>query len=655
MLVGILVLFGWMFGLPLLKSILPGFVTMKANTAICFILLGLTLYFLQSDRPATASPRTWRQNAALASPILVAIITLLTLSEYLFEWNAGINELLFVDEPHPVATAKPGQMAPATAINFLLLSFVLLISQIQRKSSLADTFAIMLNHAVAVFSFIAILGYLYGVEPFSGLFSNFFMAIHTSLTFLILSSGIICAHPNWRMVQLLLADDPGGASLRVLLPSVTIIIVVIGLLRIWGENIGLYSTEFGVALNSVAVILLILPAVWWNAFALSRSDQKLRELTLTLAQQTNILNSVLDSMGDGVVVADMDGKFIIWNKAARRLVGRGSADVPSQQWSEYYGVFLPDQQTPYPPERSPLVRALQGEPTDAEEQFLRHPDNPQGVWLSVSGRPLLDPEGTQHGGVVVFNDITGRKQAEHNLKQLNIRLENANKELEAFSYSVSHDLRAPLRHIDGFTELLVKRAAESLDDQSKRYLHTIGNAAKHMGALIDDLLVFSRMGRAEMRRSHFDSNALVREAIASLSQETAEREIDWNVTKLPGVTADREMLGLVFQNLLGNAVKYTRPRPQTQIEIGCRENSRELVFYVRDNGVGFDMKYVEKLFGVFQRLHRADEFEGTGIGLANVRRIISRHGGKTWAEGVLDKGATFYFSLPVETPGEHTV
>jgi light-regulated signal transduction histidine kinase (bacteriophytochrome) len=229
----------------------------------------------------------------------------------------------------------------------------------------------------------------------------------------------------------------------------------------------------------------------------------------------------------------------------------------------------------------------------------------------------------------------------------NEQLHEANKELEAFSYSVSHDLRAPLRHIAGFVDLLKRNNGGSLDDRGRRYLSIINNSAGQMGALIDDLLVFSRMSRMELRRTKVASVSLLDEARNTFQNDMNGRHIDWQIAPLPEVEADASMLRQVWINLVGNAVKYTRHRDPAKIEVGCaNDGNGEWVFFVRDNGVGFDMKYVDKLFGVFQRLHRADEFEGTGIGLANVRRIVSRHGGRTWARGEINQGATFYFSLP---------
>ncbi|MEQ1792692.1 MAG: ATP-binding protein [Nitrospira sp.] len=252
---------------------------------------------------------------------------------------------------------------------------------------------------------------------------------------------------------------------------------------------------------------------------------------------------------------------------------------------------------------------------------------------------------------LIRHDITARRKVAAELQLRGELLEAANKELEAFSYSVSHDLRAPLRHIDGYASLLSKAVGDSLNDKAKRYLQTISDSAKQMGQLIDDLLVFSRMGRQEMLHTTVNLDQLIKTILYDLRLDLQGREISWTIDTLPEVPGDPAMLRQVFVNLISNAIKFTSTRPIAKIVIGLeRKSAGEITVFVRDNGVGFDMQYLGKLFGVFQRLHRADEFEGTGIGLANVRRIVHRHGGRVWAEGIPDQGATFFVTLPTRRP-----
>jgi len=251
-------------------------------------------------------------------------------------------------------------------------------------------------------------------------------------------------------------------------------------------------------------------------------------------------------------------------------------------------------------------------------------------------------------------ELAERRQREEAIRKLNEELgkktadlESSNKDLEAFAYSVSHDLRAPVRHVMGYAQLLQKHASSALDEKSRRYMMTILESAERMGTLIDDLLGFSRIGRVEARETTVDLGLLVKEALSEVEQDTHGRNIAWKISALPEFHGDRSMLRLALINLVSNAVKFTRTRSQAEIEIGCLEKGKdEMVVFIKDNGVGFDMKYVDKLFGVFRRLHPADAFEGTGIGLATVQRIIQRHGGKVWAEGLVDRGATFFLSLP---------
>jgi PAS domain S-box-containing protein len=385
-----------------------------------------------------------------------------------------------------------------------------------------------------------------------------------------------------------------------------------------------------------------------QAVELSKSQQ-------ALETQQLMLQSVLDSMGEGLVAADDQGKFLIWNPAAARIVGLGGANVPPEEWSSHYGAYLPDTITPFPTEQNPLVRAIRGEVSSAEI-FIRHPELEQGVWIESNGAPLRDKNGTLRGGVIAFRDITQKKAAELEIRKLNENLEEsiakrteqlatANRELESFTYSVSHDLRAPLRHIGAFAGACLEDFGTTLDPQVLHYVQRIQAGVHRMGVLTDELLNLARTGQRPLRLQFTGLNSIVEEIISMLHAETEGREVEWKIGHLPSVECDPVLVRQIFQNLLSNAIKYSRRRPHAVIEVGHIQENGEQIILVRDNGAGFNMQYADKLFGVFQRLHRDEEFEGTGVGLVTVQRIVQKHGGRIWAEAAVDRGATFYFTL----------
>jgi PAS domain S-box-containing protein len=374
-----------------------------------------------------------------------------------------------------------------------------------------------------------------------------------------------------------------------------------------------------------------------------RAQEALERHASMLREQAQMLDLA------NVMARDLEHRIILWNSGMEKMYGWTKDEALGKNSYELL-------RTSFPELLDAILAALHRD--GRWEGELVHFDKGGREHVVASQWVLhTDAQGKAVAILEVNNDITERKRAEEEVRRMNVELEQrveartaqltaANQELEAFTYSVAHDLRAPLRHIDAFSRILADDFASSLPPEARRYLETIRNGSRNMSQLVDDLLNLARVGRQELRRKPIPLSRLVNEVVADLKRETEGRQIAWRISQLPTLECDPGLMKQVFANLLSNAVKYTRPRQQTVIEVGSGKANGTTAVFVRDNGVGFNMKYVDKLFGVFQRLHRAEEFEGTGVGLATVDRILRKHGGSIWAEAGINQGATFYFTMP---------
>jgi len=375
-------------------------------------------------------------------------------------------------------------------------------------------------------------------------------------------------------------------------------------------------------------------------------ELKIAERTAALSEANALLQALMDSMPEHIYFKDTQSRFIRNSRSQARLLGLSD---PAEAVGKSDFDFFPHAAKAYAEEQEVMSSGI---PLIDFEEWVVWPDGKE-MWVSTTKMPLRNSDGQTIGIFGISHDITERKRAEQEIRELNTDLEkqaeqlqSSNKELEAFSYSVSHDLRAPLRAIDGYTRILVEDYTAILDEEGRRICGIISAEARRMGQLIDDLLAFSRLGRKEIFTSKIDMKDLVVSVLNDLIKEEDRPRLKLHIARLPSIRADASLIRQVWVNLLDNAIKFTSRKARALIEVGSKADKDEVIYYVRDTGAGFDMEYGNKLFGVFQRLHSENEFEGTGVGLAIVQRIIRRHGGHVWAEGEMDKGATFYFTLP---------
>lgn len=748
--VGVVVLAGWAFDIDAIKSVLPGLVTMKANTAFSFLLAGLALWLLQENvisplkQTARQNPK-WKNQAINLCATLVLTVGVLTLCEYIFKADFGIDQILFRETIVDPAHSHAGRMAPATAFCFFLLGSALLLIHHQCVA-VAQWFTVLLGVVVLV----ALIGYLYDIEDLYRILPYSSMALHTALTFEVLGCGLLCVCPHKGWMPFFTNSGSGGIMARRLFPAAILTPLCVGWLRLQGQQAGLYGTSFGVSLFATANILIFVVIVARVAISLNKGEAERLQTQQALDESEDLFAKAFRLSPDYVAIARVaDRSIVMANEAICQLL-----DVPLNQ---LIGKPSSDFINPLTEaKRTEFMRELmtRGETLNHETEIILN--SGRQIFVSVSSRlvsfhdepcilsvlrditaqkeleedkqrffsvsqdifcifdfdgyfRLLNPavENVLHfkaeellgkfafdyihpddleksqqalaqvvGGVrlsgfvcrfrrrdntyrsiswstapygnmfyATGRDISDRIQIESDLQNAVDALTRSNEKLQQFTYVASHDLQEPLRSVGGVVQVLQQRYEDKLDARGQQLItHAIDNVVR-MQNLLNDLLIYSRIGTRGAPLELTDSNEIVRHALSNLQAAIEESGAQISVGELPIVKADARQLEQVFQNLLSNAIKFRGAKlPQIQITAHC--DADKCLFAVKDNGIGIAPEYFERIFSLFQRLHSRTAYPGTGIGLTICKGVIERHGGQIWVESAPDEGATFYFTIP---------
>ncbi|MGV8941090.1 MAG: sensor histidine kinase [Lysobacter sp.] len=611
----------WQWRVSLLDGDLSVEVVPSPAAGWATLFAGLALW-LRSKRLVDAGDRRrrWSDYLALCMATLVLVTGLMAL----------IGHQVF-DAAGPTLV---GPMGANSALVFCLLGVALIVLDVTTHKGRRPAEIAALAAMLA--SVTALVGYAYGVSSLYTVANSDPMVLPTAALTFLLAVGILCARPTIGIMALATGPGFAGTLLRRLLPTSLLTLFAMGWLRMESERRQLYSTELGVAVFTIASIVVATLLVWWSARTMQRLEQQRAVSEQRRAKAVALNTLIMEKSLDVLCVINAAGRFLRVSSAAQALWGYSPAELEGRPYAD---MVDPDDR-----ERTAevFIDIMAGRPAGGLTNRCLLKD---GSFVAIDwSAAWSEPDQLMF---CVARDATQRLQMAETLRRGAEDLAQTNQELESFTYSVSHDLRAPLRHINGYARMLEEDGGDRLDGELRRYLDEIGASARRMGRLIDDLLAFSRLGRQTVSRREVDMADLVGDALRGIAADQPVAAMV-SVGPLPVGHADPSLLKQVWINLLANALKYSgNLGADARIEVSGESDGTVTRYSVRDNGVGFDMRYVSKLFQVFQRLHLQDDFEGTGVGLAIVQRIVSRHGGKVWAQGEPGKGATFTFELPV--------
>jgi PAS domain S-box-containing protein len=612
---------------PRLIQIWPDFPTTTPAPIIGFLLAGLSL-FLARRRLTTRSRLRWARGLAVG-PALVGVLVLL---EYFVSERFALDRWLEGLSGGAEATAsRHDSILAGLALVLLGLALFVLDSPARQTIPWSQLLAII----VANLALLTLFGLAFGgrlrLSLHPALDSGF--SLPSTLLTGALALGVLFARPSRGFMAVLSSAGGGGMLARRLLFLPAVLPILFTTISTLGQRAGLLTKEFGSWLALLGYLTTFTCCIWWIGMMVLRTEQE-RD------REAHHFWAVAETAVLGILTFENDSTINYANATAEHLFG----SAPGELIGKTLGELIPA--CGAAAARAQLGEFLTSEKTKSKDRMLhfigqRFDGSSFPAELSVSSWSA----GTQQFLTAIVSDISERTLRERRMQQLNSDLIEANKELEAFSYSVSHDLRAPLRAIDGFSRILMEESAARLDVEHLQYLQDVRQNAQQMGQLIDALLSFARLSRQPLKKHAVRMIDLVHECLDFLEGDESIGKPQIIVHELPSTFADRALLRQVWQNLIDNALKYSRHRQPARVEIGFTSAVNPPAYYVRDNGTGFEMKYAGKLFGVFQRLHRSEEFEGTGVGLAVVQRILHRHGGRIWADAKPNEGATFYFTV----------
>jgi PAS domain S-box-containing protein len=618
---GTAALIGWASGDVVLTRLLSGLPAMQPLTAVSLILLGVAVAGSTAARP-------WPHALGHLATALAVAIAITALVEAVSGTSGFVERVLF---GHAVATdPHRGRIPPSSAVGILLVAGAVSAVAWKRRV-LAQIFGVLAFGG----SLLGVLLYVYGDRSAYAIDEHSAMALLTALGLTAASIGVLAAVPGGFLPGLILRAEPSTVLLRQVLPVILIGLPLIGLLRLEGEQRGLYGAPAGVAIMTLVAGGLLLVTAWrvtavtdWSGYLVSQPSQSLR---LRLA-------SIVEESEDAIISEALDSTVTSWNHGAELLLGYTREEMVGRSLA----VILPEGMTGV--EADLLQEVRQGQRIKSMDSIRRHRDG-SFIPVSLTMTPIRDPSGTVVGTVKTLRDITDRKQAEATIARALGAAEAASREYAAFSYSVAHDLRAPLRAMNGFSQALLEEYGDLLDDAGRGYAERIQAAARTMDQLIAGLLTLARATQRELASHQVDLSGMAGRIIAGLRAASPERDVQVSIQSGMIDRGDPALLAVVLDNLLGNAWKFTCGTPGAIIEFSYRQDDEGRTYIVRDTGAGFDMAYSAKLFQPFQRLHSSWEFEGAGIGLATAERIIKRHGGRIWAHGEVGAGAVFSFTL----------